>query len=423
MTYLNNLDLNLNQILNAVLQNIASTDSIASAALKEGRLIYDSTSKSIKFYNGNSWVDPAAEPTNVVPVTKGGTGVATLASGEVVVGNGTSGVTTLPIDSTVTESSTNLIKSGAVYTYVTNAITSALSTFESMKFKGTVNATGVITSSDTTISGDTFTTITGYKAGWTFKAAANIPTSVITIGDKPIEAGDMIVAIADCGAEYSATDFAVIQGNTDGVVVGPSSATDGAIAIFDGTTGKIIGVAEDGEGNAITISALLNSLANLFTVNTTDSDVNVATSDDGDIGTGSELTITLKNSGATAGTYGANDALATATKVTPGGTITTAKMTVDAKGRITAIEDQQFTLDTPKRATITNPALTPVSGTCTWTVAHALNVTYPVVQIYEVSSGEMVLADVTYTNANTVTIQIVSETEITAGTYSVTVVG
>ena len=54
---------------------------------------------------------------NTVPVSKGGTGATTLASGQVLIGNGTNAVTTKTIDATAggTENSTNLISSGAVY--------------------------------------------------------------------------------------------------------------------------------------------------------------------------------------------------------------------------------------------------------------------------------------------------------------------
>jgi len=53
---------------------------------------------------------------NKVPVSKGGTGQSTLASGQVLVGNGTNAVTTRPIDNTDggTADSTALITSGAV---------------------------------------------------------------------------------------------------------------------------------------------------------------------------------------------------------------------------------------------------------------------------------------------------------------------
>ena len=205
-------------------------------------------------------------------------------------------------------------------------------------------------------------------------------------------------------------------------LVGPASATNDQIAIFDGTTGKLLGGAVDGSGNAVTMSSILTKLGALFTVGS-GSDITVTPASGDDLAAGGEFTFTLVASGATAGTYGANDSLVTATKVAPGDTINTTKTTVDSKGRVTSIETQSFTLDTPKIARIQNPALTPVSGTATWTVTHNLGVTYPVVTMYEVSTGEQVMADITYTSANALTVDIVAASTVTAGTYVISIVG
>tara|TARA_R100000951_G_scaffold58126_1_gene48820 strand:- start:95 stop:1783 length:1689 start_codon:yes stop_codon:yes gene_type:complete len=56
VNFLDNLDLNGNQLLNARLQNLASDPGSADA----GDIIYNTTSNVLKFYNGTSWVDPAA---------------------------------------------------------------------------------------------------------------------------------------------------------------------------------------------------------------------------------------------------------------------------------------------------------------------------------------------------------------------------
>ena len=55
VVFLNNLDLNGNQLLNARLQNLASDPGSADA----GDIIYNSTSNVFKYYNGSAWVDPA----------------------------------------------------------------------------------------------------------------------------------------------------------------------------------------------------------------------------------------------------------------------------------------------------------------------------------------------------------------------------
>jgi len=56
VNFLNNLDLNGNQLLNARLQVLASDPGSAAA----GDIIYNSTSNVLKFFNGTTWVDPSA---------------------------------------------------------------------------------------------------------------------------------------------------------------------------------------------------------------------------------------------------------------------------------------------------------------------------------------------------------------------------
>ena len=74
--------------------------------------------------------------------------------------------------------------------------------------------------------------------------------------------------------------------------------------------------------------------------------------------------------------------------------------------------------------TTTNGALTPSSGTATWTVTHNLNSSSVTVQIIEVATGNQIMTDVVRTNVNTVTIKINTSSEsIAADTYQVTVIG
>ena len=56
VNFLDNLDLNDNQLLNARLQNLASDPGSANA----GDIIYNTSSNVLKFYNGSAWVDPSA---------------------------------------------------------------------------------------------------------------------------------------------------------------------------------------------------------------------------------------------------------------------------------------------------------------------------------------------------------------------------
>lgn len=70
----------------------------------------------------------------------------------------------------------------------------------------------------------------------------------------------------------------------------------------------------------------------------------------------------------------------------------------------------------------TNPALTQSSGTCTWTVNHNLgkSVFY---NIIDVSTKEDIMATVTNTDTNTLTVKIASTSNIAANKYKITVIG
>ena len=70
----------------------------------------------------------------------------------------------------------------------------------------------------------------------------------------------------------------------------------------------------------------------------------------------------------------------------------------------------------------TNPELTGSGGQCLWTVAHGLNNAYPVVQIYETLTGEMVLADIVSKSLSEFTVAIRADS-VSEGTYSVLVMG
>ena len=71
----------------------------------------------------------------------------------------------------------------------------------------------------------------------------------------------------------------------------------------------------------------------------------------------------------------------------------------------------------------TNPSLSATGGICTWTVAHNLGTADYVVSVKEVATNEEVYATVVYTDNNTLTIKVNSESTISAGTYKVVIVG
>ena len=78
--------------------------------------------------------------------------------------------------------------------------------------------------------------------GWTYKV-----TTAGKIDGVKVEIGDILICNTDNTEAATANNYSTIaenwdfiQGNQDGVVVGPSSATSGNVVLFDGATGKLI---------------------------------------------------------------------------------------------------------------------------------------------------------------------------------------
>lgn len=439
MKMMTNLDMMRNQIMNGVVQNV-TTDP--TTKLKQGWLIYNTVDDKLKFYNGTQWVsigtgggasidiDTSIDEHSTNADAAGAKAVYDFVTGEMqdirsvtngkVLKVGSNGdVEGIEIDSAVTENSTKLITSGLVFA----AIQSAVSAFDAMKFKGTVNAAGVITSTDTALNNKNITTLTEYKNGWTFKASATIPTSVLGT-DKPAETGDMIIICGNLNA-YDATKVSIIQGNVDGVVVGPASATDETIAIYDGVSGKSI------KASIITktqLEGLFTDLIDLEAANDAD-DVYLTSSNVADntiVKPGQTISAKLKTTGVTADTYGDNSGNASG-EVDDNDTFVIPKFTVDAKGRITSAGEKTITLKLGSKGTITrktNPAISAdLDAVVTWVIDDIALSAYPSVQVYETSSGELVLTDVEVDlSDDEISIIFRNSANLTAGLYTAVIV-
>ena len=121
-----------------------------------------------------------------------------------------------------TEDSSNKIPtSSAVVSYVGEVLRAS----DAMIFKGTIGEEGTVQALPSTTA----------LTGWTYK--------VITAGTYAgvsCEVGDMIICLTD-GSSSQAATWTVVQANIDGAVTsGVTSATDGHIPLFSGTTGKVI---------------------------------------------------------------------------------------------------------------------------------------------------------------------------------------
>lgn len=177
-------------------------------------------------------VTSAKIPENpTIPNAVTGTG---LKVDKIVVGNEGSKVKTSDKGITVTAPSSSsddstVPTSKAVWTAVSNGIAAA----DAMIYRGTIagGSTGA------------YGTLTPFaNNGWTYKV-----TTAGKIDGKAVEIGDMLICNTDgtsaaTSSNYStiAANWDVIQANIDGAVTGPSSSTNAHVAVFDGSTGKVI---------------------------------------------------------------------------------------------------------------------------------------------------------------------------------------
>ncbi len=98
VNFLDNLDLNDNQLLNARLQNLASDPGSANA----GDIIYNTSSNVLKFYNGSAWVDPSAGSYTSWTVQGDSGSNQTVTNGTTIDWAGGTGITTATTSNTLT---------------------------------------------------------------------------------------------------------------------------------------------------------------------------------------------------------------------------------------------------------------------------------------------------------------------------------
>lgn len=121
----------------------------------------------------------------------------------------------------------------ATTAFVNAEIESKMGESDAMVYKGTLAGGS---------TGDYGALTPDANKGWTYKV-----TTAGKIDGVAVEVGDMLICNTDNTAAATASSYSTvkanwdfIQTNIDGAVVGPASATDAHVAVFDGATGKKI---------------------------------------------------------------------------------------------------------------------------------------------------------------------------------------
>ena len=507
MNYLTNLNLNKNEIQNAVIQPLA----VAPSNPKEGQIYYNSTDKFIYRYNGTAWgpigvVYQQGSTTGAVITGLDNNGNVTTTN---VVGLTLTGYT--PVSGGYVSNNMTLQQAfAALDEAIKNAVAGGGEVNQNAWSNITVpaqstNVTNEVSgeSSAVTISADaktdTFTIASG--DAWT-KVDADATNKKITLGHKFSGATDGTYGDATHVAKVTVDKAGHVTGvenvaitNPEYSIVKDTTAQDGFIATYhltkDGANvGTAINIPKDYLVKSAEVKVATGSDASGFPAGTTYIDFVVNTYDTTS-GSGTESHIYLnvetlvKTHTAGNGISISDSNVISAKVVTANGlsvdadgikmgvasTTANGAMTSDMVTKLNGI-DNNATANTitlngtqtktpsfyapagagtsgqilvssgsgaptwknaPKsfhKYTATNGALTASGGAFTWLIpasTHGISNVGVIVQLYQVSTGEMVIADVTVNQSNynvTITINDTASAGIlTSGTYRVVIFG
>ena len=236
INFLNNLDLNKNQLQNAVVQVLATAPSNAV----EGQIYYDSSDNNIYFYDGTAWASFSGDITSITSTT----------AAQLTVTNPNGPIPQLAIiTATVANNSTALATGDQIYDFVIGTPISSLAAATADVDMGSnklINVTDPTANQDAATKAYVDSAVVGgltYKGA--YDAATNTPdldsaTNIaILIGDtytvtadglfftEQVRIGDFLIAEENMAASGGSalSKWTVVQSNVD---IATAAATSGA---------------------------------------------------------------------------------------------------------------------------------------------------------------------------------------------------
>ena len=459
MNYLTNLNLNQNEIQNAVIQPLA----VAPSNPKEGQIYYNSTDKFIYRYNGTAWgpigvvyqqgsttgavitgldSNGNVTTTNVINLTM--TGYSPVSGGYV-----SSNMTMQQAFAALDEAVKNAVAGGGEVNQ--NAWSKITVLAQSTNVTNEVSGESSVVTISANAKTDTFTIASG--DAWT-KVDADTSNKKITLGHKFSGVTNGTYGDATHVAKVTVDKAGHVTGVENIAITNPeysiakdATAQDGFIATYhltkDGANvGTAINIPKDYLVKSAEVKVATGSDASGFPAGTTYIDFVVNTYDTTS-GSGTESHIYL-NVETLVKTHTAGNGISISdTNVISAKVVTANGLSVDSDGIKMAVASTTAngamtsnmvkklnSLESFHKYTATNVALTASGGAFTWSIpasTHGVSNVGIIVQLYQVSTGEMVIADVTVNQSNyNVTITIndtASAGSLASGTYRVVIFG
>ena len=406
--FLVDIDLNKNELQNAVLQNLAA----APGSAKSGQIWYDTTSNLVYFYNGSSAVPVGYLPPATASTLGGvkiGSNVNVAADGTISINDATNAVKGVVRIATDAEATAGSLESVAVNAkQLAAAIASAQ--VGALLYKGS----WAITTSTTDYSGITLPV----KQGYMYMVTGTGPA---TVGGIEWNVGDYLVVNSDVAVGGS------LVGKVDKI-----DNTEGSDIVRLNATQTITNKTIDADDNTISDLATGNFKSGVIvtSVGSTGADTSLPT----EKAVRSAITTATTNMVTTNGTQTLTNKTIDADDNTiqdlavsnfKSGVVRTSSDGVrlaDSATDTCLITEKAAASTFTRKLTVSNPALTVSSGVCTWSISNTIGTADVIVSVKEASTGNEVGVDVTY-GASTITIKMNSASNISAGIYKAVVIG
>jgi hypothetical protein len=431
--FLTNIDLNQNQLINATFEKLGTDPSSGNF---EGRLVYNTTTDTIKVYTGSAFV---SIPHTIV--SGGGAGIA-----EALTVSESNGTVTLTLNVADTDSAGLL--PAAMWNMLTDA-TSDATVSKLVKRDGNGNAKVATPTDSAHIATKGY--VDAARQGLDVKqsvrvattAAINLATGLVAgqvIDGETLVAGDRVLVKNQVTALengiYVATTSGAASRSSDAngtadtgelkpgtftfVEEGSTNSDKGFVVSTNGTitidTTAIAWTQFSGAGS-FTAGDGISQSGNTINVNVT-ADRTAITADAIDIAS----TYVGQSSITTLGTITTGVWNGTDVAVADGGTGSSTESGARTNLASASGESSGRTTSTPTLSRTAKQACAASStGVSTTVVTHNFSTSDVTVQIYEVSSGNTVIGDTVRTNSNTVTVTMYGT--ITAGDYVIVVQG